>query len=268
VKEDGMNRIPQWLSAIAAVVLVLVAAPSTRAQTEQAELTVTITGRGDEAFKELGARFEAKTGHRVTVRMIGTWASRDVIVNGEPLDVGIVEFPYDAAALASGNVVPDTATPVANGTMGMVVRKGAPKPDISTPAAVKRALLAAESIAYPDPEGGSAASGVNATEMLRRLGIADEVEAKTTHTRGGGNAMRLVASGEVEIGITYLIGIGGNAEVDLVGTFPPEISPPSPLIGFVSTKTAHPQAARELLDYLASPEAAGVYLGYYLQPAY
>ena len=260
-----MNRIPNWLSAIAAVALVLVVSHSARAQ---GELTVTFVGRGDEAFRELGARFAAKTGHKVTVKSLNTWAARDVILNGEPFDVGIVEFPYDAAVLASSNVVPSTATPVANGTIGLVVRKGAPKPDISTPAAVKRALLAAKSLAYPDPEGGRAGSGVSVIEMLRRLGIAHEVEAKATLTQGGPRAMALVAKGDAEIGMTYLIGIGGDSHVDFVGALPGEICPPNPLIGFVSAKTKYPEAARELLNYLSSPEAAGTYLAYWLQPAY
>jgi molybdate transport system substrate-binding protein len=260
-----MNRISHWIAAIAALALLLLAAPSVRAQEE---LVVTITGRGDEAFRELGARFAAKTGRKVTVKLLNTWASRDVIVNGDPIDVGIVEFPYDAPALESGNVVPNTATPVANGTIGLVVRKGAPKPDISTPAGVKRALLAAKTVAYPDPEGGRAGSGVSVVEMLRRLGIHDEIESKSTLTMGGPRAMALVASGAAEIGMTYMIGIGGDARVDLVGALPGEICPPNPLIGFVSTKSKNPKAAKELLDFLASPEAAGVYPAYYLQPAY
>lgn len=255
----------RWLSAIAAIALVLVSANVARAQEE---LTVTIVSRGDDAFKELISRFEMKTGRKVTVKFPNYIASRDTIVKGEPFDVGIVEFPHDADVIASGNVVPGSATMVANGPMGVAVRKGAPKPDISTPAAVKRLLLAAKSIAYPDPEGGTGASGVNVVNALRRLGIADEVEAKTRLTQGGGRAMTMAAKGEVEIGMTYLIGMYGNADIDIVGTLPPEICPPTPLIGFVSSKTQHPAAARELLTYLSSPEAAATYKKYLLQPGY
>jgi molybdate transport system substrate-binding protein len=157
---------------------------------------------------------------------------------------------------------------VANGPMGVAVRRGAPKPDISTPAAVKRTLLAAKSIAYPDPEGGTAASGVNMVNALRRLGIADDVEAKTKLTQGGGRAMAMVAKGEVEIGMTYLIGMYGNADIDIVGILPAEIAPPTPLIGFVSSHAKNPAAAKELLTYLTAPEAAATYKKYLLQPGY
>jgi molybdate transport system substrate-binding protein len=149
-----------WISAIAALAFVLVGAPSARTQ-GQDTLIVSIVSRGDDGFKELVDQFAKKKGIKVDLKFPNFIASRDNIVNGEPFDVGIVEFPHDEAVAASGNVVPSSETLVANGWMGVAVRKGAPKPDISTPAAVKRMLLAAKSIAYPNPEGGTAASGRN-----------------------------------------------------------------------------------------------------------
>jgi ABC-type molybdate transport system substrate-binding protein len=97
--------------------------------------------RGDDGFKELIAQFEKKTGRKVALRFPNFIESRDTIVKGEPFDVGIVEFPHDADVIASGNVVPGSATLIANGWMAVAVKKGAPKPDISTPSAVKRMLL-------------------------------------------------------------------------------------------------------------------------------
>ncbi|NOT24974.1 MAG: substrate-binding domain-containing protein [Acidobacteria bacterium] len=254
-----------WLSATAALTLVLFGSPSVYAQEE---LRVSIVSRADDGFKELIAQYEMKTGRKVKLTFPNFMASRDLIVKGEPFDVGIVEFPHDADVVASGNVVPGSATLVANGLMGVAVRKGAPKPDISTPAAVKRTLLAAKSIAYPDPEGGTSASGRNVEEMLRRLGIADEMQAKTTHTRGGGRAMAAAASGQAEIGMTMQIGMFGMDDIDIVGTLPAEISPPSPLIAFISSRTTRAAEARELLAFLTSPEAAPIYRKFLLQPAY
>jgi len=255
----------RWLSGIAVVVFVLVAA---RAACAQEELSVTIVSRGDDAFKELIAQFEKKTGRKVAVRFPNFIESRDTIVRGEPFDVGIVEFPHDADVIASGNVVSSSATLIANGWMAVAVKKGAPKPDMSTPSAVKRMLLNAKSIAYPDPEGGTGASGVNVVTMLRRLGIEDDVKAKTTLTRGGGRAMAMAASGEAEIGMTYYIGMYGNDKIDIVGTLPAQIAPPTPLIAFISSKSRNPAAARELLAFLSSPEATTTYKKYLLEPAY
>jgi len=117
-----------WLSTIAVALLLL---NPNGASAQQQELLVSIVGRGDDAFKELIARFEMKTGIKVALKFPNFIASRDLIVKGEPFDVGIVEFPHDADVVASGNVVPGSATTVAVGWMAVAVKKGAPKPDIS-----------------------------------------------------------------------------------------------------------------------------------------
>ena len=255
----------RWFYAIA-ITFLLVAANAARAQ--QQELSVSIVGRGDDGFKELISRWEMKAGIKVTLKFPNYIASRDLIVKGEPFDVGIVEFPHDADVIASGNVVPGSATLVATGWMAVAVKKGAPHPDISTPAAVKRMLLNAKSIAYPDPDNGAGASGVNVDMMIRRLGIQDAVKAKTKLTNGGGRAMAMAASGEAEIGMTYHIGMYGNDKIDIVGTLPAEICPPMPLIGFISSKSKNAAAAKELLAFLSSPEAAPTHKKYLLQPGY
>lgn len=259
------TAMKRWFYVVA-IMLLLVGGNAARAQ--QQELSVSIVGRGDDGFKELISRFEMKTGIKVALKFPNFIASRDLIVKGEPFDVGIVEFPHDADVVASGNVVPGSATTVAVGWMAVAVKKGAPKPDISTPAAVKRTLLNAKSIAYPDPDNGTGASGVNVVMMLRRLGIEDAVKAKTKLTNGGGRAMAMAASGEAEIGMTYHIGMYGNEKIDIVGTLPAEVCPPMPLIGFISSKSAHAAAAKDLLAFLSSPEAAATYKKYLLQPGY
>src|ERR1044071_8375431 len=90
---------------------------------QQQQLSVSIVGRGDDAFKELVSQFEMKTGIKVALKFPNFIASRDLIVKGEPFDVGIVEFPHDADVIASGNVVPGSATLVATGWMAVAVKK-------------------------------------------------------------------------------------------------------------------------------------------------
>src|SRR6202030_4691491 len=109
------------------------------------------------------------------------------VTRGEVFDVPIVQPPYPEV-LASGNVVASSATPLASVALGVAVRKGAPKPDISTPDAVKRMLLAAKSISYPDAASGAAA-GVSFNETLKKLGIAEEMEPKIKRAQGGAGAM-------------------------------------------------------------------------------
>ena len=137
------------------------------------------------------------------------------------------------------------------------MRKGAPKPDISTPDALKKTLLAAKSVAFPDGARGAAA-GVSFDQTLKTLGIAEQMQAKITRAQGGAGAMEMLAKGEVEIGLTFLSEIH-DPGVEVVGILPREISTPTALVGFVSTKAKSPEGARALLKYLSGPEAAVVY---------
>jgi molybdate transport system substrate-binding protein len=166
--------------------------------------------------------------------------------------------------LASGNVMADSATTLALVRVGVAVHPGAPKPDISTPAAVARTFLAAKSIAYPDPAGGAAA-GVTFEATLHKLGIYDQLQPKITRAQGGAAAMALAAKGQVEIGVTFLSEMVGTG-VDAVGPLPAEIAPPTILVGFVSAHAKDPAAAKALLTYLSAPDAAAVYRANGMEP--
>jgi molybdate transport system substrate-binding protein len=133
------------------------------------------------------------------------------------------------------------------------VRKGASQPDISTLEAVKKLLLSTPSIAYPDPAG--AASGVAIQDALKMLGIFDQVQAKS---KLAGGPLALVAKGDAEIGLAYLVDMN-DPGVDVVGPLPRNVVTPTGFVGFVSAHAKDPAAAKALLDFLASPDAAPVY---------
>jgi molybdate transport system substrate-binding protein len=166
--------------------------------------------------------------------------------------------PPLAEVIATGHVIPETETPLATVAVALAVRKGAPKPDISTPEALKKTLLAAKSVAFPDGARGAAA-GVSFDQTLKTLGIAEQMQPKITRAQGGAGAMEMLAKGQVEIGLTFLSEIVDDAGVEVVGILPREISTPTALVGFVSTKAKSPEAAKALLKYLSGPEAAVVY---------
>ena len=227
----------------------------------QKEITVIGPGSARAALEKLLPGFEEKTGYKV-ISTIGTGVgTKKQIIQGEAFDVPIMQWPLDEV-LASGNVVVASRTPIVTVSAAVFIRKGTAKPDISTPGAVKRMLLAAKSVAYPDPAIG-AAVGLSINETLRKLGIFEQVQAKSTLKTTGGACMALVASGEVEIGMTFLSEIT-DPGVELVGVLPLEISKPTALVGFVSTRAKDPQAAKALLEYLSSADKVEIYraLGY------
>ena len=246
---------------LAVAILALGSLYNAGAQTN--EITLIAPGGIRDAVEQLIPGFEARTGHKVKATFGSGLGTKQQVAKGEAFDVPIVQPPYPEV-LSSGNVVTGSATTLASVSVGIAVRKGAPKPDISTTAAVKKLLLEAKSIAYPNPAGGAAA-GVSFDETLKKLGIAAQVESKLKRAQGGAAAMAMAANGEAEIGVTFVSEMG-DPGVDIVGPFPKEIAPPTTLVGFVSSHAKDPAAAKSLLDYLSSPGAAAVYKAHGMQP--
>jgi molybdate transport system substrate-binding protein len=245
---------PLRLLAVFAVAL------GVRAQTE-----VSVIGPGGvkDAVEQLIPGFEKKTGIKVKPTFGSGLGTKQQVVRGEVFDVPIVQPPYPEL-IASGNVVVNSAKPLATVAVGMAVRKGAPKPDISTAEALKRTLLNAKSITYPNAAGGAAA-GVSFEETLKKLGIAAEMEPKIKRAQGGAAAMTMTAKGDAELGLTFMSEMDIDG-LDIVGPLPREVSTPTGLVGFISSHSKNPAAAKALLDYLSSPEAAPVYRKNRMQP--
>lgn len=245
-----------------ALVLALILSGSIHVQA-QSEVTLIAPGGIRAPIEQLIPGFESKTGNKVKATFGSGNGTKQQVIRGEVFDVPVVQVPYDQV-IASGNVVASTETPLANVSVGVAVRKGAPRPDISTPEAVKQMLLSAKSISYPDAAAGAAA-GVSFNQTLKKLGIADQIQSKIKLAQGGAGAMELVAKGEVEIGLTFLSEME-DPGIEVVGPLPCEISTPTILVGFVSAHAKDPAIAKALLAYLSSPEAAAIYKAKGMKP--
>lgn len=259
-RTQSTPRTQRTLGIVIVGVALFACVPAARAD----EITLVGPGGVQAAVEKLIPAFEKKTGHKVKATFGSGLGTKRQVANGEPFDVPIVQPPFPEV-LASGHVVAASATPLATVAVGVAVRTGAPRPDISTPDAIKRMLLGAKSISYPDPAGGAAA-GVSFTQTLKTLGIAEQMQPKIKLARGGAAAMAALAKGEVEIGLTFISEILTEPGVEPVGPLPRDISTPTALVGFVSTHATSPAAARALLAYLASPDAAAVYKAVGMMP--
>ena len=206
---------------------------------------------------DVAAAFEKKTGNTVKATFGSGNGTKQRVVKGDAFDVPIVQPPYPDV-LASGNVMKNTETPLAHVAVGVAVRPGTPHPDISTPDAVKKLLLSAKSISYPDPKGGAAA-GVSFDETLKKLGITDQMRPKIKLAQGGAGAMKMLADGTVDVGLTFVSEIITEPGVEVVGPLPESISTPTRLSGFIGAHTKNEAAAKQLLEYLSSADAAKVY---------
>ena len=208
--------------------------------------------------------FERKTGHMVKVTIGSGGTTHQQVVRGEAFDVPIVQPPY-RDVLDSGNVVASSETPLATVPLVVVVRKGNPKPDISSADAVKRMLLAAKAVSYPDGNGGlGGAAGVSFDRTQKQLGVFDEVQKKVKRVQGV-SLMQLVTRGDIDVAITFSSEVN-DPGVDVVGQLPRDISTPTGLVGFVSSKATSPAAAKAVLAYLASADGVAAYRACSMQP--
>jgi molybdate transport system substrate-binding protein len=258
-----------WCSSLVVAALLLGNAYAGNAQTE---ITLLVPGpMGRETVDKLIAGFESETGDKVKAtygqgsRETPPYGTRQLVTHGQALDVSIIFAPYPPA-VASGNVDPKSATRLARIVLGLSVKKGAPKPDISTTAAVKRTLLAAKSIVIVDPSTGTL--GGQAMDSLKKLGLVEQVKPKLKTVEGSQEAEAMVAKGEAELFFGPEVSDKLREGVDLVGPLPRGASTPIDVVGYVSSKAKDPKAAKALLQYLASPEAEAAYKAARLGPAH
>ncbi len=227
-----------------------------------ADIRVMISAGFFNVYAELGPAFEKSTGHKLlTTRGPSLGDSPEAIptrlARGENADVVIMDGAgadlLDARDLSRAG----SRIPLAESFIGMVVRAGAPKPNISTVEALRKTLLAAKSIAYSDSSSGTYLSTVG----FGKLGVANEIAGKTRKVRGppsGEAVAAVVARGEAEIGFQQLAELIHVPGADFVGTVPAEIQPPTYFVGALPKSSQQPDAAIALLRFLSSPEAAAV----------
>jgi len=200
--------------------------------------------------------FENSSGHRVTVAYGNAGAIADRFQKGEAADLLINAAPLMDQLRAQGKVVAGDHIIIAKVGVSAFVRKGAAKPDISSADAFKRSMLAARSIAYPNPAGGGA-SGIYVASLLERLGIAAEMKPKTKLSTLE-TLYASVASGEVEIGFNQVSEILAQPTIELAGPLPLAIQNYTQFSPGIVTGSNQADAARTLVTFLSSPAAQTV----------
>ena len=227
-----------------------------------ADVKVMISSGFFHVYAELGPAFEKATGHHlVTTRGPSVGDSPEAIParlsRGEEADVAIMDGSGVDLLVAHNLARADSKLVLAESSFGMVVRAGAPKPDISTVDALRKTLLEAKSIAYSDSGSGTYLSNVG----FKKLGVAEQVAGKSHKVRGppsGESVAAFVAHGGAEIGFQQVAELINVPGADFVGTVPAGIQPPAFFVGMLPANTKQPEAAVALLRFLSSEQAAPV----------
>ena len=241
--------------AIAAAAALIVTTGSAHA----AEIDAMITTAMKAAVDELAPPFERASGHalRITYGPSGGLARR--LNAGEAADLVVVDSKAIDELIKQGKVV-GGRTDVARTGIGIAVRKGAPKPDVSSPEALKRALLAARTVAHAAPAGGSI-TAAHIQGVFQRLGIAAEVTPKVKLAAGGpnGRVSVLVSSGEAEIGLQQVSELMSNPQVEVIGMLPAELQQMTTYSAGTTTSARQVEAAQAFIRHLAAPAAMTIY---------
>jgi molybdate transport system substrate-binding protein len=232
-------------------VFVVVAATWNAAVAHAAEIAVLSAGAVKSIVTELAEAFRQETGHTVKFTFAPVGALREKLASGEPADVVIMSDTAIEQLAAQGAVLGDSRTDIAKTAIGVAVREGAPRPDISTPEAFKQTVLAAKSIVYVDPARG-ATSGIHFASVLDRLGIADAVKGKTVLVPGG-FAAESVAKGEAELCVHQISEIIPVKGVTLVGPLPRELQKITVYSAAIPARARIPEEAKAFTAFLARP---------------
>jgi molybdate transport system substrate-binding protein len=236
--------------------------PEPQARNADTDLLLFSSNSTRAVLAELLPQFERATGTRVTTSFDPALVMLKRIDAGETADAAVLGQAAIDALAESRKIVPESRRTLARCGVGIGVRAGAPKPDVSSTAALKAALLAAKSIAHTT----SGASGIHFSGVAKRLGIAEEIRAKAV-TNQGGLIGELVVRGEAELAIQQIPELLAVPGVELVGPLPQELQSISVVTAGIFTGTRHAAAAKALIDFLATPVAMRVFRAKGLEPA-
>jgi molybdate transport system substrate-binding protein len=234
-------------------------------QANAVEVKVLTAGAFKQVMLALVPEYEKETGNKVVLDNDTAGGLQKRIEGGETFDVAIITPKAIDDLAAAGKIAHGSRVNIASVGVGVVVKEGAPKPDISTVEAFKKALLAAKSVAYIDPASGGS-SGIYVDKLLERLGIADQIRPKAK-LKQGGYVADLIASGQAELGVHQISEIMPVKGVTLVGPLPKEIQNTTTYAAGISATVQHKEAAQALIKMFSHPDAEATLKAKGMDPA-
>jgi molybdate transport system substrate-binding protein len=226
-----------------------------------AEIRILSTNGVHSVMAEMVPAFERATGNKVSIAFENANRLLGKIKGGEAADLVIMTRPTINELSKLGKVAAGSDRDLARSGVGIAIRAGLPKPDISTPDKLKRALLQAKSITYSK----SGASGIHFAKVIERLGIADQVKAKSKLASGAAVG-KLVAEGKVEMAAQQIPELLAVKGLQLVGPLPAELQEYTTFTAAVMAGAKQPQAAKAFIDFITTPAAVKVFKAKGMEP--
>lgn len=232
---------------------------------QAAEIKALVALGMKDIVSDLGPKFEKASGHKLVIKFGTLGGVVKMVQGGETADIVIIPRQGINGLVKDGKAAAANVTDIARSEIVVFFRKGAPKPDVSTPDALKRALLAAKSISYGNPADGGA-SGIHFAKVLDRLGIAKEMKPKTIYARPGGGG-EIVAEGKAELGVTQLQIIMPVAGIEVAGPLPGDLQAATTFSSAIMSGARNAAPAQALVKFLRTPDAAKVIKAKGMNPA-
>jgi len=229
-------------------------------------MSTTITGISSMATRpvlaDLAAAYRARTGVEVAIESVGGVDAARRVLAGEAFDVVVLASDAIARLAAAGRVIAGSEAALVHSGVAVAVRAGAALPDLGSEDAVRAAVLAARSLSY-----STGPSGVQLARLFERWGIADQIASRIVQAPPGVPVGSLVARGEVDLGFQQLSELLPLPGIEIIGPLPPAVQITTTFTAAVCTAAAQPDAARALLAFLQSPEAAEAKRRHGMDPA-
>lgn len=244
----AMKWIASALATFVSAAMVIGVSP-----TQAAEIKVIASNAIKEAYLDLIPAFEKASGHKVTTIWGGTESVAKRISGGEVVDIVIIAAPNIDRLILEGKLVAGSRADFAKSGVGIAVRTGLPKPDISSGEAVKTAVLAAKSVAY-----SSGPSGFYIAELFKKMGIADQIKDKVKQPASGVQIGELMALGEADLGFQQVSELLHVKGIDYLGPLPADIQNITVFSAGLHTAAPAAEAAKALVKFLTAPEAGPI----------
>ncbi len=235
--------------------LTAIAAMLATTSVSAAEIKVLASNGVKEALNELAPAFERATGNKLVISFGLAAALKRQIEAGEAFDLAILPAAAIDDLVKQGKVDAGARAAIARSGVGIGIRKGAPRPDIGTPEALKRTLLSAKSITWAK-EGQS---GIYFASMLERIGISEQMKPKIVPAASGVEVGKLVASGKVQLGVILVNELMAAPGVEVLGPLPPELQNYTVFHAGVGVGSKDSSAAKALIKFLTTPAAGAVF---------
>ena len=256
----GGNEMTRTVGALVTLAICLAAQA-----VSGAEIKVYSTIGVKSVLEELAPKFEKETGNKLSITWGLILAFTKKAQEGDVPDVLVVSRASIDSLTKDGKIAAGSDATLAKSAFAIAVKRGAPKPDISSAEALKSALLAARAVGYSDPAAGGA-SGVHFAKVIERLGIAPEIKAKSKFPPAAGFVGTLLVSGEIDIAVQSKPELSSTEGVEIVGPLPGDLGSTTVFAAGVGTSSPNSETAKTLVKFLTSPEAQAAFTKHGFDP--